>query len=241
MKPLNHCREDQAGPPDCERMTNFENRILKGGPNMFNTMTIVLLASALAAAVFAIGWLLKVNKHLSDLGRRVLASQDIGRINEAANKTETFESRMAGCERKADESQKQLMEYKTKLSAIADKLGASEQKMASFEVRFDELAAKLGSVEQMATKNEACFDEMIPNIKALADEIQAIKKFQMATEKVHSLIQTAFTDMQASVPADEDLVTMPQAAKPQEASEGPQEWQQEPGPQKTSGSRPWQS
>ncbi len=165
--------------------------------------TVVLLA--LAAAVFAIAWLTRVNKHVLELGRRVLESEDIGRINEAANKTETFESRMAGCERKASESQNQLAEFKTKLS---------------------ELATKLGSVEQMANKNEACLTELVPNVKALADEIQTIKKFQAATEKVHSLIQAALTDMQAGMSLNEGLGTTLQAAKPKEVSEGPQEWWQ---------------
>jgi chromosome segregation ATPase len=183
---------------------------------MLGTMTIVLALLALAAAVFAIGWLSKVNGHLSELGRRVLDSQDIGRINEAASKTETFESRMAGCERKADEGQKQLVENKTKLN---------------------ELAAKAGSVEQTAKKNEACLTELVPNIKALADEIQTIKKFQTATEKVHSLIQSALTDMQASMNHPEGLGTALEAAKPKEASEGPEEWwQEETDDQKTSGS-----
>jgi len=185
---------------------------------MFGTMTIVLLALALAAAVFAIGWLSRVNNRLSELGRRVLASQDIGRINDAANKTESFESRMAGCERKADESQNQLAEYKTKLS---------------------EHTSKLGSVEQMAKKNETCLAEIIPNIKALADEIQIIKKFQVATEKGHSLILTALTDMQASMTPNGGLGATLEAAKPKEASE--EWWQEETGDQKMSGSSVGQS
>jgi len=209
---------------------------------MFNTITIVFLALlALAMAVIAIVWLSRVRKHLSELGIRVLESQDIGRIKEAANKTESFESRMAGCEHKADESQNQLGEYKTKLSELAAKLEASEQKMASFEVRFDELATKLGSVEQMANKNEAGLAEAIPSIKALADEIQNLQKFQTATEKAHSLIQAAFTDIQASIPPEESLVTTPETAKPEETSQGPEEWQEETEKQKISGSQRWQS
>ena len=209
---------------------------------MFNTITMVFLALlALAMAVIAIVWLSRVRKHLSELGIRVLESQDIGRIKEAANKTESFESRMAGCEHKADESQNQLGEYKTKLSELAAKLEASEQKMASFEVRFDELATKLGSVEQMANKNEAGLAEAIPSIKALADEIQNLQKFQTATEKAHSLIQAAFTDIQASIPPEESLVTTPETAKPEETSQGPEEWQEETEKQKISGSQRWQS
>jgi len=209
---------------------------------MFNTITIVFLTLlALAMAVAAIIWLLRVSKHLSELGMRVLESQDIGRIKEAANKTESFESRMAGCEEKADESQNQLGKHKTKLSELADKLGASEQKMASFEVRFDKLATKLGSVEQMANTNDASLAEAIPSIKALADEIQNLQKFQTATEKAHSLIQAAFTDIQASILPEDSLVTTPETAKPEETSQGPEEWQEETEHQKMSGSRRWHS
>ena len=209
---------------------------------MFNTITVVFLAlSALAAGVVAIGWLLKLSKHMSELGRRVLESQDIGSIKEAANKIGSFESRMAGCEHKADESQNQLVEHKTKLSELAAKLEASEQKMASFEVRFDELATRLGSVEQMATKNEASLAEAIPSIKALADEIQTLQKFQTATEKARSHILAVFTDMQASMPREEDMVTIPETAKLEEASQEPEEWQEEAEEKKMSGSLRWQS
>jgi chromosome segregation ATPase len=218
---------------------------------MFNTITIVLVLltlSAVAAAVFAIGWLSRVKRHLSELGMRVLESQDVGKIKEAANRTESFESRMAGCEQKADGSENQLVEHETKLSELADKLGASEQKMASLEVRFDELSTKLGSVEQVANKNEDGLAQTIPNIKALADEIQSLKMFQTATEKVHSLIQSAFTDMQAGMPSEEVLGTTPEDAQPEEASQGPEEasqepeeWNKEAQDQKVSGSRRWQS
>ncbi len=211
---------------------------------MFDTITIALIVltlSAVVMAVFAIGYLSNVKKHLSELGLRVLESEDIGKIKEAANKAGSYETRMAGCEHKADENQNQLVEHKTKLSELADKLGASEQKMASFEVRFDELSTRLGSVEQMANKNEDDLAQTIPNIKALADEIQSIKKFQTATEKIHSLIQTAFSDIQASMPSEEGLVTMPEAAKPEEASQGHEEWQEETKDRKMSGSHRWQS
>jgi chromosome segregation ATPase len=208
---------------------------------MLNSITIVLALLALAAAVVAIGWLSRVNKHLLELGRNVLESQDIGKIKDAANKTESFESRVAGCEQKANETQNQLAEHKTKLSELADKLGASEQKTASFEVRFDELVTKLESVEQIANKNEAGFAEAIPSIKALADEIQSLQKFQTATEKAHSLIQAAFTDMQSSLPPEESPGTTPETAKPEETSQGPEEWQEGNEEHKMSGSRRWDS
>ena len=210
---------------------------------MFDTIPtalVILTLSALAAAVFAIGWLSRLKKQLSQLGIRVLESEDIGKIKDAARKTESYESRMTECEHKADESQNQLMENKTKLSELADKLAASEQKMASFEVRFDELSARLESVEQKADKNEDGLAQTVPNIKALADEIQGIKDFQTATEKIHSLIQAAFDDLQASTPPEESPGTMPEAAKPEEASQGPEEWQEETKDQKMSGSHRWQ-
>jgi septal ring factor EnvC (AmiA/AmiB activator) len=209
---------------------------------MLNTTTIFFVALlALAAAGVAIVWISKLSKHLSELGRSVLESQDIGRIKEAANKIESFDSRMAGCEHKADESQNHLTEHKTKLSELAAKLEASEQKTASFDVRFDELATKLESVEQMANKNEAGLAEAIPSIKALADEIQILQKFQTATEKSHSLIQAAFTDMQASIPPEESLGTTPETTKPEEASQEPEELQEETKDPKMSGSRRWNS
>jgi len=185
---------------------------------MFSTILGLL---ALAAAAFALVWLRQVTQHVLELGRRVLESQDIGRINDAASRVETFESRMAGCERKAAENQKQLAEYNARLS---------------------ELVAKLGSVEQTANKNEAGFAELVPNVKALADEVQTIKRFQAATEKIHSLVQAAFSDLQASTPASEDFGMPPGAAKPKEASEGPQDWwQKEVEDEKKSGLQPWQS
>jgi chromosome segregation ATPase len=216
---------------------------------MFDTITIVLVLltlSALAVAGFAIVLLSGVKKNLSELGMRVLESQDIGKIKEAASKAESFESRMAGCEQKADESKNllaehktklnELTEHKTKLNELADKLRASEQKMASLEVRFNELFTRLESVEQMVSRNEDGLAQTVPNIKALADEIQSIKKFQTATEKVHSLIQSAFTDMQANMSSQESLGTTPE-----DASQGPEEWQKETKDEEMSGSHRWQS
>jgi chromosome segregation ATPase len=225
---------------------------------MFDTITIVLVLltlSALAAAGFAIVSLSKVKNNLSELGMRVLESEDVGKIKEAANKTGSFESRLAGFEQKADESKNQLAELKTKLNELnehkaehktrinefADKLRASEQKIASLEGLLDELSTKLGSVEQMVGRNEDGLAQTVPNIKALADEIQGIKKFQTAIEKVHSLIQCAITDMQESMSPKEGLETMPQDTTPEDALKRLEEWQQEDDPQRATGSRRWQS
>jgi len=164
--------------------------------------TITVLA--FAAAVFAIGWLLKVNRLVSDLGKRVLETQDIHRVIEAAGRIESFESRVTGNEQKASENQNQLAEYKAKL---------------------DELTTKLESFEQMVKKNETCLADIIPAIKALTDDIRTVKKFQAATEKVHNLMVSAFSDMQAIISSDEGL-EIPQADRQQEASEAIEEWWQ---------------
>jgi chromosome segregation ATPase len=183
---------------------------------MLNTITIVLVfltLSAVAAAGFAVLYLSRVKRNLSELGMRVLESQDIGKIKEAANKAGSLESRMAECEHKADENKNQLAENKTNVNEFTNKLTSSEQKIMTFEGRFDELTTKLESVEQKANKNEDSLAQTVPNIKALADEIQNIKTFQTATEKIHSLIQTAFTDIQASVPPEEVPVTTTDVSK----------------------------
>ena len=241
---------------------------------MFNTITIVLVfltLSAVAAAGFAVLYLSRVKRNLSELGMRVLESQDIGKIKEAANKAGSLESRMAECEHKADENKNQIAENKTKVNEFTNEITSSEQKITTFEGRFDELTTKLESVEQKANKNEDSLAQTVPNIKALADEIQNIKMFQTATEKIHSLIQTAFTDIQASVPPEEvpgtttdvskqedttpeDIKSeeaMSEEVKPEEAMSEEtkseetlkelEEWQNEDEPQKVSGSRRWQS
>ena len=221
---------------------------------MFDTITIVLVLltlSAVVAAGFAVTYLSRIKKNLSELGMRVLESEDVGKIKEAANKTGSFESRVAGCEQKADESKNQLAEHKTKLNELTEKLGASEQKISSFEARFDEISTKLESVERMASKNEDGLAQTVPNIKALADEVQSLKMFQAATEKARSLILDAFNDMQSITPPEEVLETTPEEAtlrapttediKTEEAIKGLEEWQKEDEPQRVSGSRPWQS
>lgn len=243
---------------------------------MFDTITIVLMLltlSAVGAAGYALLFLSKVKRDLMDLGMRVLESQDVGKIKEAANKTDTFESRLVGFEQKltgfeqkAEESKNQFNEQKTKLDEFAGKFGASEQQIGSFDARFDELSAKLESVEQKISKNENDLAQTVPNIKALADEIQNLKVFQTATEKAHNLIVDAFNDIQAGVPSNEDFVTQPKIptpeeitseastqqevtseaqtpedSKPDDAVKELEDWQKEDDPQRATGSRRWLS
>lgn len=216
---------------------------------MFDAITIVLILltlSAVAASGFAVLYLSKIKRGLSELGMRVLESQDVGKIKDAANKTESFGTRLAGCEQKTEESNNQLTEQKTKLNELADNLGASEQKIASFEARFTELSTKIESVEQKTGKNENDLAQTVPNIKALADEIQGLKIFQAATEKVRSQILDAFNDMQAGSLSEEVMGAKPEEAKSEEskteeAVKGLEEWQNEDEPNRVTGSRRWQS
>jgi len=179
---------------------------------------MLLTLSAVGVAGYAVLFLSKVKRDLMDLGMRVLESQDIGKIKEAASKTDTFESRLAGFEQKAGESQNQFNEQKTKLDELTGKIGASEQKVGSFDARFNELSTKLESVEQKTSKNENDLAQTVPNIKALADEIQNLKVFQAATEKAHNFIVDAFNNMQTGVPSNEGFVTQPKIPTPEEVT-----------------------
>ena len=240
---------------------------------MIDTMTIALFVLALISLVVAsvaIGWLSLVSKHLSVLGKRVLESQDIGRVIQAADKAASFESRMTGCEGRADESQSQLAEHETKLSELIAKqeaagqmmdrhtadLAKASEKMASFELRFgefenkvgeklnqlleletevNELASRLKSVEGMVNNNRSGLAEADQSIKALTDKIESLEKFQTTTEKTHSLIQAAFTDMRESMSPDEGQGIISEIPEPEGTSQGPGDGQEEVEDQKTSG------
>jgi len=225
---------------------------------MLDMITICLALLSLVAVVIAIGWLSILRKHLSVLGQRVLESEDIGRIIQAADKVGSFESRMTDCENKADESKKRLAENETKLSGLIAKQEASEQRMdrhsadlaktsenmASFKVRFDEfennvdeklnqlleletkvneLTSMLESVEQIANRNEVGLADAGRSIKAMTDEIEILQKFQTVTEKAHSLIQAAFTDMRTNVSPEKGQEITSEIAEPEQISNGPEE------------------
>jgi vacuolar-type H+-ATPase subunit I/STV1 len=182
---------------------------------MLGLMTTSLFALgllSLAAAGTALVWLAKLRKLLSVLGQRVLESEDIGKILQAAEKVGVYESRIAGCEGKAGESKKQLGEHEMKLNHLA-----------ALETKANELAGRLQSVEQVSGRNEADLAKAGENIKTVTDEIQILQKFQTVTEKTHSLIQAAFTDMGAGMSSIEASHTEPQTADPQETSQAPQD------------------
>jgi chromosome segregation ATPase len=236
---------------------------------MLGMVTISLAVLSLVAAVVAIGWVSILKKHLSVLGQRVLESEDIGRVIQAADKVGTFESRMTGCENKTEDSKKQFAEHETKLSELIAGQRETKQRMegysadvskisektASFEHRFNEfessvgeklnrlleleakaneLTARLESIEQIANRNEACLAQVERSIKVLTDEIGILQKFQTATEKTHSLIQAAFTDMQTSMPSEEAQEMTSEIAEPEEISQGPENQYTEAEDQKPS-------
>ena len=170
--------------------------------DMTTTILAFLALSSLLAATVAIGWLVRVSKRLSALGRSVLESEDIGKIIEAADKAAFFESRMAGCENRTEQSENKLSEHETKVN---------------------ELATKLEAVEQMLGEHAAGLAEANGSIKVLADGIQSLEEFQTATEKTRTLILAAFNDMRASMPPGECLGTRVDTAEPEETSQGPEE------------------
>jgi vacuolar-type H+-ATPase subunit I/STV1 len=178
---------------------------------LITTSLFLLALLSLAAAGIAIGWLVKLRRNLSVLGQRVLESEDIGKIIQAAEKVGFYESRITGCEGKTDESKKQIAEHETKLNQLVQ-----------LETKVNELAARMQSVERIADRNEADLAKVDQNIKAMMDEIEILQKFQTVTEKTHSLIQAAFADMGAGISFDKGREIKPQIAEPQESSHGPE-------------------
>jgi len=145
------------------------------------TTTLAFLAlSSLLAATVAIGWLVRVSKRLSALGRSVLESEDTGKIIEAADKTAFFESRLAGCEDRSNQSQNQLTEHETKLGELAANLGATErmvkrngtgfaevsEKMVSFESRMAGCENRIEQSENRLSEHETKANELATKLEA---------------------------------------------------------------------------
>jgi septal ring factor EnvC (AmiA/AmiB activator) len=173
---------------------------------MLGMMAESLAVISLVAAGVAIVWLSIIRKQLSALGKRILESEDIGKILQAAEKVGTFESRMTGCENKTGESQKQLSELQSKVN---------------------ESASKIESIETKSGRNENGLAEIVPSIKNLAEEIQNLQKFQTATKKTHSLIQAAFTEMGARMSFEEGEEMTSHVTEPEQISNEPETEHQE--------------
>lgn len=170
---------------------------------MVDMITIVLFILAfvsLVVSTIAIGWLSMVSKHLSDLGKRVLESEDVGRVIQAADNTASFESRISDFEKNNNESQNQLAEHETKLNEITDKQGAVQQiinrhaadlantseKLTSFELRFNDFENNVGDklnklqeydakVNELTTKLQTIEQTTSQNEAGLAEADRSIK------------------------------------------------------------------
>jgi len=178
-------------------------------PGMITTVFGSLALFALLVAVAAIGWSAGVSKRLSALGRRVLESEEIGKIMAAAEKTASFESRMAGCENRTTQSQNQLADHETKLRELATNLGATEQmanrngtglggvseKMSSLESRLarcenraeqsqNQLVDHETKVNELATRLGAA-EQMLDEHAAGLDE--AIRNMKVLADAIQSL------------------------------------------------------
>jgi len=146
-----------------------------------STISLILAACALLACVAALGWLSKVSKRMTGLGRRLLESEDVGKIKEAAQRAASFETRMVGCENVASQNQSQLEEHKTRLSELATGTGATEQivnrnaaglgevseKMASFESRMSECEGKAEQSQNQIAELESKVNELISKLGAI--------------------------------------------------------------------------
>jgi vacuolar-type H+-ATPase subunit I/STV1 len=175
---------------------------------LITTSLFLLALLSLAAAGIAIGWLVKLRKHLSVLGQRVLESEDIGKILQAAEKVGFYESRITACQNKADECKKQGDEHETKLNQLVQ-----------LETKVKELTGRMQSVERIAGRNETDLAKADQNIKAMTDEIEILQKFQAVTEKTHSLIQAAFTSMGTGMSSIEAGHAEPKMGEEQETAQ----------------------
>ena len=148
------------------------------------TTTLAFLAlSSLLAATVAIGWLVRVSKRLSALGRSVLESEDTGKIIEAADKTAFFESRLAGCEDRSNQSQNQLTEHETKLGELAANLGATERMVKRNGTGFAEVSEKMVSFESRMAgcenrteQSENKLSEHETKVNELATKLEAVEQ-----------------------------------------------------------------
>jgi hypothetical protein len=174
-------------------------------------MAFYLASAALLVAAVAVGWLVGVNKRLSDLGMRVLESEDVNKIIDAANKTSFFESRVTACEEGTKQSQSQLAEHGTKLGELAANLGATEnlakrnetgsaevsEKTASFESRVAACENRTEQSENRLSEQEAKANELFARLEAAEQMLnehaaglaQANENIKVADEAIKCLAQ----------------------------------------------------
>lgn len=207
---------------------------------MPNTSTLVyFFALALVSftlAAISIFWLLKVRKLLSTLGKRILEFGDAASAIPAVDKTESLESRIAGCETGIDEIDSKVRQVEDIIKTHAVDLANTSEKVASFEHRLDDIENNVGDkLNQAANKNQAGLAEVLTSVNALKDKIEDLEKFRTIVQKTHTIIQAAFADMRTSASAEKDLGALRQTAEPEEeALRWSQDEQQEAVDQQTS-------
>jgi chromosome segregation ATPase len=153
--------------------------------DMITIALFILAFASLVVAAIAIGWLSMVSKHLSDLGKRVLESEDVGKVIQAADNTASFESRISDCEKNNNESQNQLAEHETKLNEVADKqvavqqiinrhasdLANTSEKLASFEPRFNDFENNIGDKLNKLQEYDAKVNELTTKLETIEQTV----------------------------------------------------------------------
>ena len=118
-------------------------------------LPVFLALSSLGMATVAIVWLARVRKRVSELGMRLLESEDIERIIKAAEKTASYESRMAASENKTEQSENKLSEHEAELTKLTSGLGATEEMANGNRIGLSEVSEKTSSLE---TRMAGCED-----------------------------------------------------------------------------------
>ena len=168
-------------------------------PDIITIVFFILAVISLIVAAIAIGWLSIVSKHLSALGKRVLESDDIGRVIQAADNTASFESRMAGCEKNADQNKNRLAEHETTINEIAPKLREVEEMIQKHAVDLANTSEKITSFEQRFVDFENNIGDKLnklPEHEAKVNELAA---------KLESVEQTANRNEASLAEADRDM------------------------------------
>ena len=159
-------------------------------------ITVYLTLSGLAVATVAVVWLARVRKGLSELGMRLLESEDIEKIIAAAEKTASYESRMAGCEGRTEQSENKLSEHETNLAKLTAGLGAIEEMANSNRTGLSEVSEKTVSLESRMAgcedrteQSENKLSEHGTKLNELASKLEAVER--MLEEHATGLAQAS--------------------------------------------------
>jgi len=183
------------------------------------------------------------------------ANRNQAGLSDVSEKVASFESRIGGCENRAEQSQNQILDHEMKVNELTARLEAAEMKanelaprleaaemkanelaprLEAAEMKANELAARLEPAERKLDEHEAGLAEANRSTNVLADEIRGFEEFQTATEKARSLILAAFNDMQTHMPPAEGFNDIRPSMSPGEGLDmgmdapAPEETSQEP-------------